>query len=112
KPNPQLNKAWNPTITLSAASKTNGYQMDVMTNCSAAVSCPVQGGTGTTRTGTNLTQWSMDYAALRTTCGGGSGPCTDNSTPPGSVLVRLRRATIPGSGANPECAQFALTFVQ
>src|SRR5690606_39239126 len=42
KPNPQLNKAWNPTITLSAASKPNGYQMAVMTNWSAAVSCPVQ----------------------------------------------------------------------
>ncbi len=112
KPNPAVNRAWNPTITLSSASQTNGYRMDVMTNCSAAVSCPVAGGIGASKSGTNLSQWSMDYDGVRVSCGAGQGACTDNSTPPGTLLVRLTRSSIPGSGSNPECAQFALTFSQ
>ncbi len=112
KPNPATNQSWNPTITLSAASKSNGYRMDVMSSCSAAATCPVSGGSGTSTNGSNKTQWSMNYGAIRQSNCGLGNHCTDNSTPPGSVLVKITRTSIPGSGANPECAQFTLTFSQ
>lgn len=114
KPNPATNQSWSPTITLSAASVANGYRMDVLSSCSANVNCPVAGGSGTSRNGANITQWSMNYGALRASncAAGGASHCTDNSTPPGSILVRITRTSIPGSGSNPECSQFSLTFTQ
>ncbi|MEZ4372560.1 MAG: MopE-related protein [Polyangiaceae bacterium] len=112
KPNPASNQSWSPTITLSNASVTNGYRMDVLSDCATNVTCPVAGGTGTAKNGSNITQWSLNYGAIRgTNCAlGGASHCTDNSTPPGSVIVRITRTSIPGSGANPECAQFTLSY--
>ncbi|MEZ4230714.1 MAG: MopE-related protein [Polyangiaceae bacterium] len=119
KPNPLSNQSWNPTITLSAASKANGYQMDILSNCSTAVTCPVPNGNGTSRNGINVTQWSMDYASIRNpnctlfnTKNETQGHCSDKSTPPGTIIVRLTRTSIPGGGSNPECNQFSLSFTQ
>ncbi len=117
KPNPNTNQSWNPRIVLSAASVARGYRMDILTNCSTSATCPIAGGSGPNVTATNVTEWAANYAASRLKSGstilcGGSGNCTDNSNPGGSLIVRIRRALIPGSGSNPECEQFSVNFTQ
>ncbi len=109
---PAPGATYNPSIKLTQGSSE--YQMDVLTSCSAAVTCPQTGarsggsGSGETGSGANIDTWSMNFSNP-TSCGGALGACTNKSVVPTTLYVRIKRTSIPSSGTQPECDPFQVT---
>ena len=106
KPSPGSN--FNPRIQLTQGGTE--YRMDVLANCSTAVSCPGTGGSlpsGSVTNGNNITDWSMNFASA---CQ--ASVCkTDHSIVPTTLYVKITRTSIPAATSgnpDPECDQFTL----
>ena len=106
KPSPGSN--FNPRIQLTQGGSE--YRMDVLANCSTAVTCPGAGGSlpgGSVKNGSDITDWSMNFAS---SCQ--SSTCkTDHSTVPTTLYVKITRTSIPSASSgnpSPECDQFTL----
>ena len=106
---PAAGNNFNVQINLSQGAAD--YQMDVLGNnangCAAsALNCPIAGGTSGSGSGTDVGTWEMDYTYDANCLP--PGRCTNNSTFPANIFVRITRTQITSD----ECDPFSITITQ
>jgi hypothetical protein len=108
-PNPATGPSFVPTIQLTL-NQGGDYQLDVFYGCAGAyANCPASGSHSGSGSGQNITdKWQMNFNANPNTCGvAGVGACTNLSTVPSNIRVRVLRVKVTDP-----CNQFSVKFSQ